>query len=683
MAPALLLAQKPTDSVYYVDSLVPALMRIEHKPFRAGLELNYGLNFFNRTADTLPREMLQGCDEYLDGKGRSLQGSIHIDYPAWGDASPFSFLVGLGYRNVAGIMSYGFQLPARGTVEKFRSEIFHRSTGISLSSGLAIEPMGHFRFTLQPEISYYFYKKFDKKVFAENEGSYFGDADGPQRQDSLLLERQLTPGARSFNAGIRSTAGYMLPLSSVLFAEPQIGVTVPLVGVTPYWTAVRVEAGISLHYDLTPRYETIEVFNTVKAPRYVERATQPVKPKLTASISAIGVTREGIETPVLRMSIEEVRSRNAYPVLTYVFFDENSSVIPSRYTQYDNATQAQREFQGAELRENIKPLELYQEVLNVLGSRLKANRNAKVRLIGSVSNVGSEAGKLELARSRAEAVKDYLVKVWSIPSTQISVEAKLDPEKPSPNTTPQGREENRRVEFVISDEVVTDPVTVLNVERLATPDLVRFKPVIVADTNEVKIKSLKASVLSNGRELFTVVSGSGRPANSKTWSVTEQDILQFEDSLQLRLDVEDQQGNVYVALGSLPINVAHSSTDKPERLERFSLILFDFDQSRIENKNSRMIQRVAAALPTLKAERITIVGHTDESGSEEYNDRLSRTRAEEARLALERAAGQAGIKLPSRIVTDGLGSRQRQFDNSLPEGRFYSRTVNITVEKRQ
>jgi outer membrane protein OmpA-like peptidoglycan-associated protein len=50
---------------------------------------------------------------------------------------------------------------------------------------------------------------------------------------------------------------------------------------------------------------------------------------------------------------------------------------------------------------------------------------------------------------------------------------------------------------------------------------------------------------------------------------------------------------------------------------------------------------------------------------------------------LERAAEQAGIKLPSRIVTDGLGSRERQFDNSLPEGRFYSRTVNITVEKRQ
>lgn len=667
-------AQQLADSVYYVDSLVPSLMRIEHKPFRAGINVSYGWNRFD-SIDALPEDMGEGCDSYLGGTGRSLQGGLHIEYPLWGDVSPFTFILGIGYRSMAGTLSFDTSYPSQFAIQHVRTDIHHRSSGIGIAPGVAIEPLRHLRFTLQPELQYFFYNRYRKTQHAD--GFTFNETGTNERELDPITP---TTAARTFNAAIRSTLGYEVPLSKMLYAEPQIGLTVPLFGVTPYWYAWRFDAGISLHHDLTPRYETIEVYNNVKVPRYVERQ-RPV-PKLTATIAAIGIGRDGVESPVLRMSIEEVRSRNAYPVLTYVFFDENSAKIPRRYVQYNSAAEAQREFKGATLRENLKPLELYIEVLNVLGSRLKANRSAKVRLIGSVANVGREEGKLELARSRADAIRDYLVNVWSIQASRISVEAKIDPEKPSPNTTEQGREENRRVEFIVSEEQITDPVTVLNTERLATPDHVKFLPSIEADTNEVKVRSYKAAVLAGDRELVSLSSNPGTKT-TKTWSVTEKDILQFKDSLQLRLDVEDQQGNKYVAYGSLPISVAKNTTDKPERIERFSLILFDFDQSKIEQKNARMIERVASALPGLKAERISIIGHTDESGSEDYNDRLSKTRAEEARAALERAASVAGIKLPNRIVTDGLGSRERLFDNSLPEGRFYSRTVNITVEKRQ
>lgn len=666
--------------MYYVDSLVPAIMKIEHKPFRAGLSLNYGWNQFDSIAGhTLPENMSEGqCDYYEHGSGNSIQGGLHIEYPLWGDVSPFSLLLGLGYRSTSGTLRYAATYPTGGLDQPFHVDLHHRSSGIALSPGIAIELSKHLRFTLQPELDFFFYKKYFKTIVLD--GSSFPE-ETSERSLQVLRE---TDSARTFNGAIRSTIGYEVPLSSKMWAEPQAGITIPLFGVTPYWYAWRFDVGISVHYDLTPRFETIEVYNSVKVPRYVAREVQtPPPPKIKASISAIGIGRDGTESPVVNMSIEEVRSRNAYPVLTYVFFDENSSSIPSRYKQYSSASEAQREFKGADIRENLKPLELYQEVLNILGSRLKANRNATVRLIGTVSNAGSEQGDLQLARSRAETVKAYLTKVWSIASNRISIEAKLDPDKPSPNTTQQGREENRRVEFILSDERLSDPVTVLNTERLATPDRVRLLPYIEADTNEVKIKSLKAWVLAGDRELMALSGNMRGFPGAKPWSVTEKDILQFKDSLQLRLDVEDEEGHVYTALGSLPISVAQNTTDKPERIERFSLILFDFDQSRIEDKNARMIDRVAKALPTLKAERITIVGHTDESGSEEYNDKLSKMRAEEAKLALEKAAMQASIKLPSRVLTDGLGSREKLFDNRLPEGRFYSRTVNITVEKKQ
>ncbi|HET6511106.1 MAG TPA: OmpA family protein [Candidatus Kapabacteria bacterium] len=683
--------QPLADSVYYVDSHVPGIMTLEHKPMRAGVDLSYGINFFDQGADSLPDGMSEGCDYiYAGEQGRSLQGGFHVEYPLWGDASPFSFLLSAGYRNIAGKLSYMTKHPVRDpvthdiTYDDVSTEVRHNSIGLSLSPGLVLEPSDHFRFTLQGELHYYFYRKYDKKQFYVTPGGRFESSiEGFTSERERLLEgRTETIEANAFNATFRSTLGYEVPLSSKLWAEPQIGVILPFFGVTPYWRAWRIEAGISLHYDLTPRFESVPVYNTVKVPRYVKREMPPpAKPKLKASISAVGIGSDGKESPVLRMAIEEVRSRNAYPVLTYVFFDENSSAIPSRYVQYRSATEAQRDFKGATIRENIDPLDLYREVLNLIGSRLKSNRAAKLTLIGSVANVGNEAGNTDLSRARAESVKRYLTSVWGISADRITIEAKLDPDKPSPNATEQGREENRRVEMVISEDAVTDPVTVLKTERLATPDRVKLLPSIELDSNaDVKIKSIRGSVLAGERELIVI--GDTR-RNTTTWSVSEEDIRQFRDSLTLRLDITDDEGNKYVALGSLPITVAQNTTEKRERIERFSLILFDFDESKIEDKNARMIEKVAKSLPTLNAERITIVGHTDESGTEDYNDRLSKQRAEETRAALEQAATRAGVSLPPRILTDGLGSKEKLFDNRSPEGRFYSRTVNITVEKRQ
>jgi outer membrane protein OmpA-like peptidoglycan-associated protein len=672
LGPEVVVAQQPGDSVYYVDSLVPSLMRIEHKPMRAGAHLSYGLNTLDSTGP-LPSSIAQYCELDRDGNGRSIQGGLHVEYPLWGDFSSFSYYGSIGFRNTSFTSIYEGQFESAEGPQIVTSEIYHRSLGISFAPlGLVFEPIRQLRFTINPELDFFFSKRYEK-LQTVSPGIW---KEGGQVRS---VGAAATPEARFFNAALRTTLGYEVPLSRVLFAEPQIGAVIPLLGTTPYWYSARVEAGISFHYDLTPRFETIPVNDVIKVPRYVKRV-EPAKPKLHATISAVGISRDGTQSPVLKMSVEEVRSRNAYPILTYVFFDENSATIPTRYVQYASRAQAEREFKGAETRENIKPLELYREVLNVLGARLSANRNAKVRLIGTLANVGSESGKLELAKSRAQAVKDYLVQVWGIAASRISIESKLDPEKPSPNTTEQGRAENRRVEILIDQDEVTDPVTVLNIERLATPDRINLRPDITADAG---IMSLRGAVLTGDEELMVITQTAERSSTTKPWIVTEENISRFKDSLTLRLDVVDSVGSRYTAFGSIPISIDRNTADKPERIERFSLILFDFDESRIEAKNGKLITRVAKALPGLNAERITIIGHTDETGNADYNDRLSRQRAEAAKLALEKASEEQGLSISRNIVTDGRGSREALFDNTLPEGRFYSRTVNITVEKRK
>ncbi|HEY6172349.1 MAG TPA: hypothetical protein VIX80_08840 [Candidatus Kapabacteria bacterium] len=64
-----------------------------------------------------------------------------------------------------------------------------------------------------------------------------------------------------------------------------------------------------------------------------------------------------------------------------------------------------------------------------------------------------------------------------------------------------------------------------------------------------------------------------------------------------------------------------------------------------------------------------IFGYTDRIGTDEYNTLLSdiRARATQRYLGLDRAE------------VKGLGRRILLYDNDLPEGRFYSRTVTIVV----
>jgi outer membrane protein OmpA-like peptidoglycan-associated protein len=65
-----------------------------------------------------------------------------------------------------------------------------------------------------------------------------------------------------------------------------------------------------------------------------------------------------------------------------------------------------------------------------------------------------------------------------------------------------------------------------------------------------------------------------------------------------------------------------------------------------------------------------ISGHADRSGGADYNMLLSTKRAEYTAKALN---------LPA-TTAKGYGKEQELYDNNLPEGRMYNRTVNIVVE---
>lgn len=87
-------------------------------------------------------------------------------------------------------------------------------------------------------------------------------------------------------------------------------------------------------------------------------------------------------------------------------------------------------------------------VIQTIASGLETNPNLKLLIEGHTDSVGSADHNLDLSKRRAEAVKAVMVGQFRIDASRLS-SAGVGAAKPiDSNDTPQGRSQNRRVEFV-------------------------------------------------------------------------------------------------------------------------------------------------------------------------------------------------------------------------------------------
>jgi outer membrane protein OmpA-like peptidoglycan-associated protein len=87
-------------------------------------------------------------------------------------------------------------------------------------------------------------------------------------------------------------------------------------------------------------------------------------------------------------------------------------------------------------------------IIKMVAKGLEADPALKLRIEGHTDSVGNADHNLDLSRRRAEAVKAVLVAQFNIDASRLTT-AGLGATKPvDSNDTPQGRAQNRRVEFV-------------------------------------------------------------------------------------------------------------------------------------------------------------------------------------------------------------------------------------------
>jgi outer membrane protein OmpA-like peptidoglycan-associated protein len=375
--------------------------------------------------------------------------------------------------------------------------------------------------------------------------------------------------------------------------------------------------------------------------------------------------------------MEEEIVRETFPLLNYVFFDQNSSTIPERYVRLTAAQVA--DFDESAI--DGGAMDFYYNVLNVLGSRLKSNPEAGITLNGYHSNTGPERNAAQLARGRAEAVRDYLRTVWGVEDERISLAAGALPPVASSSRDTMGQTENRRVEISSDDWRILRPVTF--VRRLASvvPEQVQFLTSIDAEEG---LESWRLTTEQNNASFDQRSALQAEQRITWNWKNRAGELPASEGDLRVRFAVTDKAGDSYVteALAIAVREVKHESRKNVTvmdgiTVEKISLILFPFDVAEPGQRNERIMDDYV--YPRLSDEvTIDVSGYTDIIGSEEYNLRLSQQRADAVRAILLRRLGDAASE---RITSTGLGETSPVFSNDTPEGRFYNRTVSLRIER--
>ena len=96
--------------------------------------------------------------------------------------------------------------------------------------------------------------------------------------------------------------------------------------------------------------------------------------------------------------------------------------------------------------DKIKP-ESY-GTLKEIAQVLKDNATVNVKIIGHTDSDGSASANLDLSKKRSASVKNALSKDFGIEASRMQTDGKGASEPASPNTTAEGKANNRRVEFI-------------------------------------------------------------------------------------------------------------------------------------------------------------------------------------------------------------------------------------------
>jgi outer membrane protein OmpA-like peptidoglycan-associated protein len=173
-----------------------------------------------------------------------------------------------------------------------------------------------------------------------------------------------------------------------------------------------------------------------------------------------------------------------------------------------------------------------------------------------------------------------------------------------------------------------------------------------------------------------VFNGTGAIPGILDWNIDEERGTHptTEAPVVYKLTVIDEKG-AKVETGSeieveqLTIHKKRIERIADKEIDRFGLILFDVRSSEINSDNARIINLIKSYIrPT---STVSVKGLTDRLGNAAQNQSLAEERAKSTAKALGISTNEQNVR--------GVGNANL-YAPELPEGRLYTRTVEIIVE---
>jgi outer membrane protein OmpA-like peptidoglycan-associated protein len=481
---------------------------------------------------------------------------------------------------------------------------------------------------------------------------------------------QAAPRLALPSLGVTGALGVEIPLRSGMMIALEAGYRFGIGSVARDagldWRMNSLQAALGLRWKIFQRNEVPPVEPYIAPP--VE------KPAIIPPVVVTSIAGKPLE-------IRETVVTQTFPLLPYIFFDSASTIVRDRYNPRIGVVSR---FSEAQVPKETLPI--YYHLLHIVGKRMRERPASTITVTGTTD--GKEWATADsrqiLALQRARAVASFLAGYWGIPQSRIRLATRDTPALASNARYAQGNEENRRVELSSSDPAILNPVLHSRFLEFTPVQSEVFVSVQVQSPEQVesyegRIERVTIMGGSGGNSIVALTRGAGAPPGRLPFSLgrkfeTNTSRTDAIDSLRCVLDVSlkgaSNDSKILTAETMLPVQ---TSTNQFE-VSRLNLIVFDFDRDDMAEANQTMLRRFVRE--AIKPEStITILGSTDRLGEASYNQELSAARARSVRDLVLRVNPAAQIQ-----DVRGTGASLLPFDNDLPEGRYYCRTVSITVQ---
>lgn len=517
------------------------------------------------------------------------------------------------------------------------------------------------------------------------------------------------PEINGFQSSLVLGVGYEFPLSKKLFIVPELRYFLALNNVNiDTWKANHLRMGVAFKYypieqiekpiirdtlytrDTTIVYDAEldnPITNLVDIQIEETRDESDDRIFITKNINekyetflpeAITIAAEikGQIEEVEQIVIEEFEMEEGFPLLPYVFFQEGKGQLADSYQRLltksnaPNKSEMVSSFNEDSLDWNT--LGIHSNLLNVIASRMIDNPDSKITVTGTNNNNGVEQNNITLSEERANSVREYLLNEWGIAPDRISTKSRNLPSVPGNPETADGSQENQRAEITSDSYELMKPVFLKDIVKVSNPPTINIKP-------EVSSSNQKSDInydleIKQGKNILRKVSNSQIGSDGYTWDILEEPQPLFEEPIEITLNAKDQYGNnasdiKTTQVQQLTIKKKRYELKDDNRIEKFALIVFDFDKATLSDRHKKVLDDIKTRID--ENSQITIEGYTDRIGTADYNKQLALKRAEEVKKYINAA--------DSKVTLKAIGQDELLYDNDLPQGRNYSRTVLVKI----